>query len=670
MSINLVKYKKNLFFISSIALMLLTGMFFGLAQAVYVPIFHLDGAFQTASGLFRIKDGLFPGKDFYPYLGIGLNWFMYPIFYILGANFSASVATSNFVVCLTSTYSIAVASYLLTNGRNKNVVAIFSATLALSYFIIFYPDVYGLLLERFSPGNSLRPLRSFLPYLLVSFWILIDRCDISYARKSIFVSVLVGLSVLWSNDYGLVSGFLLAIFLLIKAISDNEFSVKLFVICFATSIVTACLAYYVVTLGHPVNLFNYNFFSVRLDQYWYFGGWSESARILSFSDFFDKLLLDLGQRLLVMIAVFFFALIRKKFSLFLLSYIGFAEYAGGLVASLGGHLGYMAAFVFWYKILKFSFIFILAFWVFRFALRQLALDGFLRYVHNSKIKIAICSVLLINLNVLFYQAYQYHKVLNEAKDSKSFFYVHELGGFLPITWRSYISVIRHSSTISVVEEYWGLWSAIRNLHPPVPVDSVIHALGDVRNMFASKVAALPDVVITTAKTSSENWQPWNLSANWWFYKPILLNYIPDKMSPMTIVWHRSGNKKWPEVMCRVGHDAHGDYVSLDNSSVGYYEIGINYKFEPTSSRTLLLAQNNIVYVGDAQGFLSLDPRATHAEYPAAILSNGLTRFYFKLTTKYDKLSALNIDSCFAKRIVFSFPDVLPYPPRVGSSKLE
>jgi len=37
-----------------------------LSAALESPTFHLDGAFQTASVLFRISNGELPGRDFFP----------------------------------------------------------------------------------------------------------------------------------------------------------------------------------------------------------------------------------------------------------------------------------------------------------------------------------------------------------------------------------------------------------------------------------------------------------------------------------------------------------------------------------------------------------------------------------------------------------------------------
>jgi len=47
--------------------------------AAYLPIYHVDGDFQHASPLFRMESGHFPGRDFYPYVGIIPNMLNYPL---------------------------------------------------------------------------------------------------------------------------------------------------------------------------------------------------------------------------------------------------------------------------------------------------------------------------------------------------------------------------------------------------------------------------------------------------------------------------------------------------------------------------------------------------------------------------------------------------------------
>src|SRR3954451_22069902 len=48
-------------------------------SSLVLPTMHLDGSFQTASGLFRLESGQWPGKDFFPYLGIGPVMALFPV---------------------------------------------------------------------------------------------------------------------------------------------------------------------------------------------------------------------------------------------------------------------------------------------------------------------------------------------------------------------------------------------------------------------------------------------------------------------------------------------------------------------------------------------------------------------------------------------------------------
>jgi hypothetical protein len=63
----------------------------GLKASIDIPIFHIDGAFQTASSLFRLDSGQLPGRDFYPYLGVGPLLAIFPIFKIGGSDLSATI---------------------------------------------------------------------------------------------------------------------------------------------------------------------------------------------------------------------------------------------------------------------------------------------------------------------------------------------------------------------------------------------------------------------------------------------------------------------------------------------------------------------------------------------------------------------------------------------------
>lgn len=86
--------------------------------ALITPTQHLDGAFQTASGLFRLDAGQVLGRDFYPYLGIGPLFLLFPIFKLSGATLASSVFSSSFSLAVMMWLAISLIFHL--TGKNKS----------------------------------------------------------------------------------------------------------------------------------------------------------------------------------------------------------------------------------------------------------------------------------------------------------------------------------------------------------------------------------------------------------------------------------------------------------------------------------------------------------------------------------------------------------------------
>jgi hypothetical protein len=152
--------------VALIATLLLTDLalavIYGLERSIDIPTFHLDGAYQTASGLYRLADGQWPGKDFYPYLGVGLLYFLYPIFLLAGGHVAASIFTTHFTIAIAGAFSIGLIGAFLAKSQ-RFLVGVFLGSLILSMVVWLFPNLPAELIMHFSPGNSLRPLRGFLP---------------------------------------------------------------------------------------------------------------------------------------------------------------------------------------------------------------------------------------------------------------------------------------------------------------------------------------------------------------------------------------------------------------------------------------------------------------------------------------------------------------------------
>lgn len=74
--------------------------------SIDIPTKHLDGAFQTASGLFRLAAGQWPGEDFLPYLGLGPLFVLYPFFLLAGGDVAASEFAAWFTTLLSDAFSV------------------------------------------------------------------------------------------------------------------------------------------------------------------------------------------------------------------------------------------------------------------------------------------------------------------------------------------------------------------------------------------------------------------------------------------------------------------------------------------------------------------------------------------------------------------------------------
>ncbi len=61
------------------------------------PTYHLDGAFQTFSGLNRLLQGDVIARDFIPYLGSGPLLSVFIPFIVFGGNLVSSVVAAKFL---------------------------------------------------------------------------------------------------------------------------------------------------------------------------------------------------------------------------------------------------------------------------------------------------------------------------------------------------------------------------------------------------------------------------------------------------------------------------------------------------------------------------------------------------------------------------------------------
>jgi hypothetical protein len=628
----------NLLIYSALIISLGICLIAALTSAIYVPTFHLDGAFQTASGLFRLESGQLPGKDFYPYLGVGPLFSIFPMFIISNGDLASTVTSASFTTLVLTWLSVATLWHFILRP-NSFLYSAFGASMIV-FAIEFICRLLSLdnpLAFGYVPGNSLRPVRAALPYLvaLPLYYIFKNRPQFTLRNSSI--STILGMAMLWSNDFSVPT---FGIFFIFSSMYfwmfENRWKISAFYVL-VVSITLWMFLLYIITAGHSLELLKYNFLDVAKDQWWYFAPYDAQNRIFEFTHFVRLLDKDTVLSLVVLVFILFFAIKKRRIELFLVFAIGTSLFAGGCLASIGGHIGgYFGGFHFWSAAT--FLILVVSGW------KTIASRfGWRPFLGPRKLQSSGLAVLVLIVSAGFYE---YRNKLAHARADPNLYYVEEFGAFLDVDFREYIQYARQNGDSTVVEEYWGLWSTLNGVFPPWPVDSIIHALGKVRDVSRDSLIKA-DAIITTRHEMSPIWQPWNLSQSYWFYEDLIANWDPDFISPNTIVWKRSRSRAaYESTPCQVANDRLT--MTLPDAEPGYYKLTVGYASATHRGwRHLLMIRNNISFGGDARGFVSLEPGKHTATFPA-LLSNEVPEG-FDLKVIGD--AEAEILSCTAEKIL-------------------
>jgi hypothetical protein len=619
--------------------------------SLYSPTNHIDGAYQTAAGLFKMKSGQIPGIEFFPYLGIGPIILLYPFFILFGSKLASTVFASHFVVLLIFELTFIFSLILLSKIRKTlnrlmlGFIPILIVTPAIWFKIsdIGLTHYFGLdsLLELSNPGNSLRPLRSFAAWLLP---IAIYAIHKRYGERRVghvaigFLTGLVGIT--WSNDFAIISAilgiFLYLAFVFIKA---KEKGINFLSWALSLLLTIIILSMLLLKNGWRNSLFKYNFVDVRGDQFWYFAPWSIDSRVFSIKDLFSQIVRE--HALIPLILLFFLfgiSVIRFSKSFLTMSAIGLGLFLGGCVATVGGHTHvYFSPFKVWgvYLIL----VFLIS--LFHFGIsqqRRFSLEYLQRNLH-----FALATILII---LALSQISNLVSSGNKAKVDSNIDWNNQLGGYIN---PAFSTESAFSEDEKLVEEYWGLASVFAPGEEENKVDSIIHALGDARHAYHLRLSG-KNVRVVTSSPAVGSWFSWSFSANWWFYKDLFLKFSPVRNTPLTYLWLEDASfNKWEDIACEVAADKRS--ILLKNTENRMYNVFVEYSGPGKFSRRFSMIQNNLNYGGGGNGFMSIDPSSNSQEFPV-IGETGSTRLYVKdISNSIDQVTIIN--SCHASEISFA-----------------
>jgi hypothetical protein len=604
---------------------------FAYRVSLVFPTFHMDGAFQTASGLLRLHEGEFPGRDFFPYLGVGPLLLLYPAFLLRGADVTGSVFAAHLVSLMALQLVFALLAALVLGCRSPWVLALSAGMpLLLSVAVGEWSGAFGGVDELCGgcvdlsqvaslPGNSLRPVRALAPYLLaaIAYFVLTRRGRL-IPKLAVIGTASGVVAAVWSNDYGLVSGGLMvATTTAYVVLSGPGRRVRATAVLWGAAAAGFLVAGFGATAGYFLPYLSYNLVDVRGDQFWYYGGWGESDKVYSVGDLLGIMYREAAVFPLVVLAgVVVWAVRRRQLRWVFACYVGTALLLGGLAGTIGGHAGeYFWAFRVW------GYAMVLM------ALIALAREGLARALSRGTtawsaqdrhrlservrrgLAAATVGVLVLAAALTVTRAWDLRRDL--ATDPYVT-YDAALGGYLDVRFEEHVQLTTKPGT-DVLEEYMGLAGSVLGPRDDLQVDSVIHALGSQRPAFAARAAQPHDMVVTSTPEMNQ-FVSWSISANWWFYRTLFQSYRPTQTSPSTIVWTPADPAPWAPVECRVTDSG----VQLQTATPGFYEVTVRYRGPGRNARAYTLLQNNINIAVGADGYVALDPGAESQQVPVYV----------------------------------------------------
>ncbi len=649
MKINLnLFYKNNCIYAVWLVLLVFLSLTYAAQQSIYIPLVQMDGAFQTASGLFRINDGYMPGRDFYPYLGLLLTWVLYPIFWLSGADLSSTVFASHFMVFFGTSFSVFSFCYF---SRDKNLIISLIFSILFSFIVACaYERLNIVLLERVTPGNSLRPLRAFVaPLILTLVFLCIEKIK-SLRIQIPTVSLLCGGALLWSNDFGyptaMVAG-VLYLYCLRRKSAMTMANVAIFVILSGLSFFFLSA---ILTAGNPLSMLMYNI-DIARDQSWYFSPGDERFHIYTLSGLFSAFIIPfIGIKTLALPLLIVAYLRTKKIKLLFQFSIGFVFFSGAIISAVGGRIdpAYAGAYNFWVYSLVLIYAVNFIVLIIKFRERFIGFDGVYKY--------SPIFLMLIGSLVLSYRVNVIRDDIFAAQNNNDYTYDAKLGGFIPWSWGDYLKDALRDDR-PAIEDFWGIRSAYQHSYANAPTDAVIHALGSKREKF-NAAARGSDVIITASPAVAGAFMDWLVSVNWVFYSNILENYSLERRFIYSDKWVRSDKKLWPAQPCSVTNAG----ISLPGAKPGYYDVSILFDRSAITGAGFYTIKNNINFTYAANGYVPVNRYVDTFRFPAAVINTPENDVEFN-TGKVGVVNGLAISSCSARKIVgvdeFWFPEIDP-----------
>ncbi len=530
----------------------------------------IDGALQTWFALDHFADGDPLGTAFQSYLGITMLLVLLPMFVLFGQTLFASTLAANVAVVVCG-FGAAYATVWLIRAvppRARWQVAVV-LVFGLYYAGALVAQAIGMAWPAtFDPGVSLRPLRGFLPFVVLPFFVVLVRRVLHDGRAlpaGLTLGLVAGAGLLSSNDAGialiiaLTLGLAMALNRHIGLLARTLAAFGLGVAAAAGAILLA------VTHGTPGPWLQYNFRDVAGDQFWFFAPWDRSTRILSVTDLPNILRhgdwLSTASLVILTLCVIWAMLQRLRGrnapvrgSAFI--FVGASVIGIALIPQVGGHIGAE------YNAVTFVLGVCAPLIIGQRVLLRWA-KPFLRFASPSRVNVAVG---MAGLAIVAIEAGRFAAV---RSTTDRIVYDASLGFHVTPGYAADLAAMRRLAAawdvqgipqdrrlLSVYTSPLDIAAGVAN---PAAVGSLIHALGaENRAAFAALVsqggvARREVAAVTTIAPDYSGWEGWITRANWPFFRNLHANYVPIARNDQHVLWVRAERSAPPGgiAACRV-----------------------------------------------------------------------------------------------------------------------
>lgn len=551
----------------------------------------IDGALQTWFALDHFAQREQLGTAFQSYLGITMVLALLPVFVAFGQTLFASTLAANIAVVGGAFGAVYACVWLMRAVPRRarwpvTVLLIF----AFYYAGRLVAEAIGLAWPAtFDPGVSLRPLRGFLPFLVLPVFVVCLRRVLRDGRALAILplGLVAGAGLLWSNDAGIPLVIALTLGL-VMALYERLGLLARVLAAFGLGVVTSAGALLLaVTHGAPGPWLQYNFRDVAGDQFWFFAPWERSTRILSPADLPNILrhgeLLSTASLILLTACVLWAMLQRLRGwsapvrgSAFV--FLGASVLGTALIPQIGGHVGAeYSAITFVLGVCAPLIIGqrVLLRWAkpllrHRIAAQPAALAGLTALAMVGIEAVRLFAVWSVTDRTAYDPALGFYVTPDYAADLAAM-------RSLAAAWDAQ-GIPQDRRLLSVYTSPLDIAAGVAN---PAPVGSLIHALGPQnRAAFTALVASREVVAVTTIAPDYSGWEGWMRRANWPFFRALHANYVPLARNDQQVLWVRSESKRAPfgPATCRVAARAPAQMVlEITAPSAGLATVTVTRK---------------------------------------------------------------------------------------------